>query len=61
MSLKDKLRKKKDRLAVGKEARRRARSGIGLPPPEKVIVEKRHKPPKHKKNLAKILTDAETA
>lgn len=57
MSLKEKLRKKKDRLGVGKEARRRARLGIGLPPPEKVIVEKRHKPPKHKKKLETLLGD----
>jgi hypothetical protein len=60
MPLKEKLRKKKPKLRVAKEARRRARSGIGLPPPEKVIVEKRYKPLKHKKNLAKLLSEAET-
>lgn len=44
-------RRMKPRLKVSKEARRRARLGIGLPPPERVIVEKRFKPPKHKKPL----------
>lgn len=41
--------KKKSRLRVHKEARRRARLGIGLPPPERIIIDKRLKPPKHKK------------
>jgi hypothetical protein len=44
-------RKKKPRLRVGKEVRRRARQGIGLPPPERVIIEKQFKLPKHKKQL----------
>jgi hypothetical protein len=57
MSLKDQLRKKKPRVRVGKEARRRARLGIGLPPPEKVIVEKKHKLPKHKKKLETLLSE----
>jgi hypothetical protein len=42
---------RKSRLRVDKEARRRARLGIGLPPPERVIIDKRLKPPKHKKPL----------
>lgn len=45
-------RKKKPRLRVAKEARRRARLGLGLPPPERIILDKRLKPPKHKKPLA---------
>jgi hypothetical protein len=45
-------RKKKPRLKVSTEARRRARLGIGLPPPERVIIEKRNKPPKHKKPVS---------
>jgi hypothetical protein len=44
-------RKKKDRLRVHKEARRLARLGIGPPPSERVIPDKRKKPPKHKKRL----------
>lgn len=44
-------RKKKDRLRVHKEARRLARLGIGAPPSERVIPDKRKKPPKHKKRL----------
>lgn len=43
-----KLRKKLD---VGKEARRRARHCAGLPPAERVIPDKRRRPPKHKKKL----------
>lgn len=43
--------RKKKRLRVAKEVRRRARQGVGLPPPERVIIEKRFKPPKHKKQL----------
>lgn len=43
--------KNKPRLRVHKEARRRARLGIGLPPPERIIIDKRLKPPKHKKPL----------
>src|ERR1700676_3780952 len=43
-------RKKKPRLWVGKEARRRARLGIGMPPPERTIPDKRQKPPKHRKS-----------
>ncbi|MGH9736510.1 MAG: hypothetical protein ACRD8A_18215 [Candidatus Acidiferrales bacterium] len=38
-------------MRVAKEAKRRARSGIGLPPPERVIIDKRLKPAKHKKPL----------
>ena len=37
-------------LRVGKEARRRARNAAGAPPVEKIIPDKRHKPPKHKKS-----------
>jgi hypothetical protein len=44
-------RKKRPRLCVAKEARRRARLGVGVPPPERVIVDKRLKSPKHKKPL----------
>jgi hypothetical protein len=43
--------KKKDRLRVHKEARRLARLGIGMPPGERVIPDKREKPLKHKKKL----------
>jgi hypothetical protein len=43
-----KLRRKLD---VGKEARRRARQSAGLPPAERVILDKRRRPPKHKKKV----------
>ena len=43
-----KLRKKLD---VGKEARRRARQSAGLPQSERIIPDKRLRPPKHKKKI----------
>lgn len=50
-----KSRKPKDRirgtLDVAKEARRRAREAVGPAPTERVIPDKRRKPPKHKKRL----------
>jgi len=51
-------RKRKPRLRIAKEARRRARLGIGLPPSERVIVDKRLKPPKHKKALVEVDLDS---
>ncbi|MGA8872444.1 MAG: hypothetical protein WA434_04785 [Candidatus Acidiferrales bacterium] len=50
-------RRKKPRLKIPKEARRRARLGIGMPPPERIIVEKRDKPPKHKKTLPELIEE----
>jgi hypothetical protein len=44
--------KKLRKFHVGKEARRRARLVLGQPPPERVIPDKRRKPPKHKKTLS---------
>jgi hypothetical protein len=44
-------KKKPRRLRASKEARRLARLGIGLPPAERTIPDKRRKPPKHKKLL----------
>jgi len=37
------------KYSVSKEARRRARERAGLPPTERIIPDKRGKPPKHKK------------
>jgi hypothetical protein len=47
----DMAKKKKDRLRVHKEARRLARRGVGMPPTERTIPDKRQKAPKHKKKL----------
>jgi len=44
-------KQKKDRLRVHKEARRLARLGVGIPPTERTIPDKRQKAPKHKKKL----------
>jgi hypothetical protein len=45
------MRKKKIGIKIEKEARRRARAGIGMPPAQRLIQDKRHKSPKHKKAL----------
>jgi len=47
-------RNKKPRLRIEKEARRRARLGIGMPPPARPIADKRTKPPKHKKKILSV-------
>jgi len=50
-------RRKKPRLKVATEARRRARHGIGLPPPERIIPDKQTKPAKHKKTFVDLLNE----
>jgi len=50
-------KKKKSKFKVGAEARRRARLGVGLPPPQRAITEKRLKPPKHKETLGDLLRE----
>jgi hypothetical protein len=42
-------KKRKTKFTAAKEARRRARLAAGTPPTERVIPDKRRKPPKHKK------------
>ncbi|HVN08173.1 MAG TPA: hypothetical protein VMV61_04335 [Patescibacteria group bacterium] len=49
--------RKKRRFSAGKEARRSARTLVGQPPPERVIPDKRRKPPKHKKSWLEKLQD----
>src|SRR5271154_6100621 len=48
--------KKKSKWKVSTEARRRARLGMGQPPAERTIPNKRDKPPKHKKP-ASVISD----
>ena len=45
------MRKKKPGIRIEKEARRRARQGIGMPPAERLIPDKRRNPPKYKKPI----------
>ena len=45
------LKKSHKKFTAAKEARRRARLAAGPPPSEKIIPDKRLKPPKHKKPL----------
>jgi Protein of unknown function, DUF488 len=44
-------KKRKTKFSAAKEARRRARLAAGTPPTERVIPDKRRKPPKHKKPI----------
>lgn len=44
-------KKRKTKFTAANEARRRARLAAGTPPTERVIPDKRRKPPKHKKAL----------
>jgi hypothetical protein len=46
-----KSKPKRKKFSAGSEARRRARELAGPPPAERVILDKRLKPPKHKKKL----------
>jgi hypothetical protein len=50
-------RKKRSRLRIHKEARRRARLGVGLPPPEKILPNKKDKPLKHKPTFSELLDE----
>jgi hypothetical protein len=43
-------KKRKKTFQAGREARRVAREIVGIPPPQRVIQDKRTKPPKHKKS-----------
>jgi hypothetical protein len=51
-----KNKRKRSKFTAGKEARRRAREVAGPPPAQRVIPDRRLKPPKHKK---KLLEDAD--
>ena len=44
-------KRRKPKFTAANEARRRARQAVGLPPAERVVANKRRKPPKHKKPL----------
>ena len=46
-----KSKRKPKKFTAGTEARRRARELAGPPPAERVIPDKRLKPPKHKEEL----------
>lgn len=44
-------RRKKRKFSASKEAKRQARLRVGTPPPERILADKRKKPPKHRKPL----------
>ena len=47
-------KKRRTKFTAAKEARRRARLVAGSPPVERVIADKRRKPPKHRKPLKEV-------
>ena len=47
-------KKRKTKFTAAKEARRRARLAAGTPPTERVIPDKRRKPPRHKKPIQEL-------
>jgi hypothetical protein len=51
------MTRKPKKFSAAKEARRRARQSAGAPPSERVIADKRLKPPKHKRPLTKIIEE----
>ncbi|HUO25706.1 MAG TPA: hypothetical protein VMU61_08570 [Candidatus Aquilonibacter sp.] len=52
-------RKKAKRFRAVEAVKALARERIGAPPAEKIVVEKKKKPEKHKPTLGKLLSDAE--
>ena len=52
-------KKRKTKFTAAKEARRRARLAAGSPPTERVIPDKRRKPPKHKKPIQELRENPE--
>jgi len=52
-------KKKKKRFQAVIAVKELARERVGAPPAEKIVVEKKKKPEKHKPTLGKLLGDAE--
>jgi hypothetical protein len=46
---------RKAKFTAVKEAKRRARLAAGSPPAERIVPDKRRKPPKHKKPLDEMI------
>ena len=52
-------KKKPKRFRAVKAVKELARERVGTPPPEKIVIEKKKKPEKHKPTLEKLLKDLE--
>jgi len=52
-------KKKVKRFRAVTAVKELARERVGAPPPEKIVVEKKKKPEKHKPTLSRLLTDTE--
>ena len=52
-------KKKAKRFHAVTAVKELARERVGTPPPEKIVVEKKRKPEKHKATLSKLLDDSE--
>jgi hypothetical protein len=52
-------KKKKKRFCAVTAVKELARERVGTPPAEKIVVEKKKKPEKHKPTLGRLLGEAE--
>ena len=52
-------KKKPKRFRAVKAVKELARERVGTPPPEKIVIEKKKKPEKHKPTLERLLKDSE--
>jgi hypothetical protein len=52
-------KKKVKRFRAVTAAKELARERVGAPPAEKIVLEKKKKPEKHKATLSKLLNDSE--
>ena len=52
-------KKKAKRFRAVTAVKELARERVGSPPAEKIVVEKKKKPEKHKKTLSKVLSESE--
>jgi hypothetical protein len=52
-------KKKKKRFQAVTAVKELARERVGTPPAEKIVIEKKKKPEKHKPTLGKLLGEAE--
>ena len=50
-------KKKKKRFRAVTAVKELARERVGTPPAEKIVIEKKKKPDKHKPTLGKLLSD----
>jgi hypothetical protein len=52
-------RKRKKRFRAVTAVKELARERVGSPPPEKIVIEKKKKPEKHKPTLGRLLEESD--